>query len=86
MSDAVLASWNDGKAKAAILDFVKRGTTKGSNFVPPADRIRHREEESLPVLCGVDAQAVGGAEIRRLVRVRVARTSSLPCRRALARI
>jgi phosphoserine phosphatase len=39
MSDAVLASWNDGKAKEAILDFVKRATTKGSAFVPPPDRI-----------------------------------------------
>jgi phosphoglycolate phosphatase-like HAD superfamily hydrolase len=39
MSDAVLASWNDGKAKEAILDFVQRATTKGSDFVPPSDRI-----------------------------------------------
>ena len=86
MSDALSASWNDGKAKEAILDFVERATTTGSDFVRPADRIRHHEEESLPVLRGVDAQAVGGAEIRRLVRVRVARTSSLPCRRAPVRI
>src|SRR5271155_334398 len=39
MSDAVLASWNDGKAKEAILDFVKRATTDGPDFVPVADRI-----------------------------------------------
>ena len=39
MSDAVLASWNDGKAKKAILDFLKRATTDGPDFVPPADRI-----------------------------------------------
>jgi hypothetical protein len=39
MSDAVLASWNDGKAKEAILGFVKRVTTKGSDFVPPSNRI-----------------------------------------------
>ena len=39
MSDAVLASWNDGHAKEAILDFVKRVTTDGPDFVAPADRI-----------------------------------------------
>src|SRR5271170_266981 len=39
MSDAVLASWNEGKAKEAILDFVKRAITDGSDFVPPSDRI-----------------------------------------------
>ena len=39
MSDAVLASWNEGKAKEAILDFVRRVTTDGPDFVPPAERI-----------------------------------------------
>jgi phosphoglycolate phosphatase-like HAD superfamily hydrolase len=39
MSDAMLASWNEGKAKEAILDFVKRATTAGPDFVPVADRI-----------------------------------------------
>ena len=39
MSDAVLASWNEGKAKKDILDFVKRATTKGPDFVPLTDRI-----------------------------------------------
>lgn len=39
MSDATLASWNDGKAKHAVLDFLGRATTKGPEFVPPADRI-----------------------------------------------
>ena len=39
MSGAVLASWNDGAAKAAILDFMKRTTTDGPDFVPVADRI-----------------------------------------------
>jgi len=35
-----LPSWNDGKAKQAIVDFVKRVTTRGSkDFVPPAERI-----------------------------------------------
>ena len=39
MSDAALASWNPGKAKEAILDFVFRVTTTGPDFVAPADRI-----------------------------------------------
>ena len=35
-----LASWNDGKAKQSIVEFVKRVTTKGAkDFVPPAERI-----------------------------------------------
>jgi phosphoglycolate phosphatase-like HAD superfamily hydrolase len=35
-----LPSWNDGPAKSAILDFVKRVTTDGGpEMVPPADRI-----------------------------------------------
>lgn len=35
-----LASWNEGPAKQAIVDFVKATTTEGSpQFVPPADRI-----------------------------------------------
>jgi haloacid dehalogenase-like hydrolase len=37
---APLASWNDGPAKLAILDFVKATTDRASaNYVPPADRI-----------------------------------------------
>ena len=39
MSDGALVSWNEGKAKDAILDFVKRATTAGPDFVAPADRI-----------------------------------------------
>ena len=41
MADAQpLASWNDGAAKSAILDFVARVTKPGgAEFVPPADRI-----------------------------------------------
>jgi phosphoserine phosphatase len=36
----VLASWNDGAAKAAIVDFVSRVTTAGgTDYVPPADRV-----------------------------------------------
>lgn len=35
-----LPSWNDGPAKQAIVDFVKKTTTEGSaSFVPPAERI-----------------------------------------------
>nr|WP_294564161.1 HAD family hydrolase [uncultured Rhodopila sp.] len=35
-----LASWNDGPAKQAILDFVKSTTDRASsNYVPPEDRI-----------------------------------------------
>jgi phosphoserine phosphatase len=39
MTGAVLASWNNGAAKAAILDFVERTTSNGPDFVPVADRI-----------------------------------------------
>jgi len=39
-SDAPLASWNDGAAKQAILDFVRATTDQGSpKFVSPEDRI-----------------------------------------------
>jgi phosphoserine phosphatase len=35
-----LPSWNDGKAKQAVIAFVERVTTPGSrDFVPPAERI-----------------------------------------------
>ncbi|MHC4958288.1 MAG: HAD family hydrolase [Planctomycetota bacterium] len=34
-----LPSWNDGPAKQSILDFVKKVTTKGPDFVKPAERI-----------------------------------------------
>jgi phosphoglycolate phosphatase-like HAD superfamily hydrolase len=37
--DAALPSWNDGRAKTAILDFLQRVTTEGTDFVPPADRV-----------------------------------------------
>jgi phosphoserine phosphatase len=39
MGDTVLKSWNDGKAKEAILGFIKRATTEGPDFMSPADRI-----------------------------------------------
>lgn len=36
----MLPSWNDGEAKASIIEFVSRVTKKGgSQFVPPMDRI-----------------------------------------------
>ena len=35
-----LASWNDGAARTAILDFVDRVTEEGgASYVPPAERI-----------------------------------------------
>jgi phosphoserine phosphatase len=39
MSGTVLASWNEGPAKAAILDFLRRTTTQGADFVAVADRV-----------------------------------------------
>lgn len=38
-ADDPLPSWNDGPAKAAIVDFVARVTTEGPDFVPEAERI-----------------------------------------------
>src|SRR5687768_1806654 len=38
--ESPLPSWNDGPAKAAIMEFVARVTTRGSSdYVPPAERI-----------------------------------------------
>jgi phosphoserine phosphatase len=40
MSGTALASWRDGTAKQAILDFIKAATTQGgADYVAPADRI-----------------------------------------------
>ncbi|MET8858939.1 HAD family hydrolase [Streptomyces sp. NPDC004579] len=39
MTGQVLASWNEGPARQAILDYVHRATTPGPAFVEPADRI-----------------------------------------------
>ena len=40
MAVGPLPAWNDGTAKAAILDFVARVTNEGgADFVPPAQRI-----------------------------------------------
>ena len=36
----MLASWNEGAAKSAIVEFVARVTTEGGrDYVPPAERI-----------------------------------------------
>lgn len=39
MSERVLASWADGPARQAIVEFVERVTTPGADFVEPADRV-----------------------------------------------
>jgi hypothetical protein len=40
MADDPLPSWNDGKARQSIIDFVGRVTTEGSpGFVPPSERV-----------------------------------------------
>jgi phosphoserine phosphatase len=39
MTEAALASWNDGPAKQAIVDFVTSATKQGPGFVALADRI-----------------------------------------------
>jgi phosphoserine phosphatase len=39
LSGTELASWNDGSAKTAVLDFVQRVTSEGPDFVPVADRV-----------------------------------------------
>jgi len=39
MTENVLASWADGSAKLAILDFLEAATSPGDAFVEPADRI-----------------------------------------------
>jgi phosphoserine phosphatase len=40
MSERVtLPNWNDGPAKAAVLQFVRSVTSPGESFVPPAERI-----------------------------------------------
>jgi phosphoglycolate phosphatase-like HAD superfamily hydrolase len=39
VAKSVLASWREGPARQAILDFVKESTTSGPGFIEPADRI-----------------------------------------------
>ncbi|MFB7618180.1 HAD family hydrolase [Kitasatospora sp. NPDC056181] len=39
MTEQVLASWNEGPARQAVLDYVRGATTPGAAFVEPADRI-----------------------------------------------
>ena len=38
-AEELLASWNDTASTAAIVDYVRRVTTDGPDFVPPAERI-----------------------------------------------
>ena len=43
----MLASWNDGAAGSAIVDFVARVTRKGGrDYVPPAERIATFDNDS----------------------------------------
>ena len=39
LSGTKLASWNEGSAKTAVLNFVQRVTSEGPDFVPVADRV-----------------------------------------------
>jgi len=39
MTGTALASWADGAAKAAVIDFVQRATSPGPDLVPVVDRI-----------------------------------------------
>lgn len=39
MSHGALASWNEGTARTEALDFVRRATKEGPDFVPAAERI-----------------------------------------------
>jgi hypothetical protein len=39
LTATALASWNDGKAKQALLDSVDSVSADGPGFVEPADRI-----------------------------------------------
>ncbi len=38
-TESVLASWNDGPAKAAIISFVTKVTQQGADFIPVEERI-----------------------------------------------
>lgn len=57
MNRDVLASWNEGAAKRAIVDFLTKSTTEGSSrFIPEPDRIAAFDndgalwvEQSIPV-------------------------------------
>jgi phosphoglycolate phosphatase-like HAD superfamily hydrolase len=39
MNESNLASWNEGPAKAKVMEFVRRATSDGPDFVPVPDRI-----------------------------------------------
>ena len=63
-----LASWNDGAAKSAIVDFVRRVTTQGSpDFVLPVERIAVFDndgtlwcEKPMPIEVGFMLQRLAG--------------------------
>ena len=47
MATDPLSTWNDGPARAAILDFVARVTQEGGrDYVPPAERIATFDNDS----------------------------------------
>jgi phosphoglycolate phosphatase-like HAD superfamily hydrolase len=72
MANEQLASWNDGAAKRAILDFVARVTKAGSkDFVPPPERVAVFDndgtlwcEKPLPVQADFLLQAMASAAER----------------------
>ncbi|WP_328792523.1 MULTISPECIES: HAD family hydrolase [unclassified Streptomyces] len=39
MTEQVLASWNEGPARQAVLDYVREATTPGAAYLEPAERI-----------------------------------------------
>jgi hypothetical protein len=46
-SGGALASWNDGPAKQAIIDFVRATTDQGSpKFVPPEERVATFDQDA----------------------------------------
>jgi hypothetical protein len=60
----LLPSWNDGKTKQSIMDFVKRVTAKGGkDSVPPAERIAVFDNDGTlwaeqPIYCNVEGPGV----------------------------
>lgn len=69
--ESLLASWNDGATKQAIVDFVSRVTTQGSaDYVPPEERVAVFDndgtlwtEKPMPTQLGfILAQFVAAAE------------------------
>ena len=70
-----LATWNDGAAKPAIVDFVERVTTEGGpDYVPPAERIAVFDndgtlwcEKPMPIELGFILQRLAGMADERHV-------------------